>query len=192
MKKNFLIGLSVIIGFLAVIVLLVWGIAGWIKSVDAGVAAAIITAIAGILGLLYSQWHNKAKEISEGHRPKKIELYNTFFDIVDHYTRNERENKIEDGIPKTIQKQFEKLNRGLIVWASPGVIKAWLNFRRGAEDPNQNTLILVDALLKEIRKDLGNSNWNLQDGDIVRIYLKDVDDLDTSKIKSNQSVFTTP
>ena len=183
MKKNLPIGLIVIIVFLAVIVLVGLGIGKWIKSVDAGVAAAIITAIAGILGLLYSQWQTKSKEISEGHRPQKIDLYNTFFDIIDYFMRNKRENKSEKGIPKALQKQFEKLNRGMIVWASPGVINAWLDFRRGSEDPNQNTLMLVDPILREIRKDLGNSNWGLNEGDIVRIYLKDVDELDTTTEK---------
>ena len=180
MKKNLLIGLTVIIAFLAIIVLLGFGISKWIDSVDAGVAAALITAIAGISGLLYSQWHTKTKEISEGHRPQKIEHYNTFFDIVDHFTKNERENKKESGIPEALQKQIEKLNRGMIVWASPGVLTAWLDFRRGSEDPDQNTLMLVDSSLREIRKDLGNSNWSLQKGDIVRIYLKNVDELNTT------------
>lgn len=177
MKKNLLIELVVIITFLAMVVLVGLGIGKWIESVDAGVAAAIITAIAGILGLLYSQWHTKTKEISEGHRPQKIELYNTFFDIIDHFMRNERESKIEKEIPKALQKQFEKLNRGMIIWASPRVINTWLDFRRGTEGPNQNTLMLVDPILREIRKDLGNSNWGLGKGDIIRIYLKDVDDL---------------
>ena len=180
MKMNLIIRLIVIVAFLAALYLISLVIGKWIKSVDAGVTAAIVTAIAGIFGILYSQWHTKTKEISEGHRPQKIALYDTFFDIIEHFMRNEREKKTEKGIPNALKKKFEKLNRGMIIWASPGVINAWLEFRRGPEDPNQNTPMLVDSILREIRKDLGNSNWGLSEGDTVRILLKNVDELNTT------------
>jgi hypothetical protein len=180
MNKHLIIGIAIIVATIAAVCGAIWGVLIWLSSVDVGLAGAVITAAAGITGLLFSQWHAKGREISEGHRPQKIEVYNTFFDIVERFMRNERNNKNETGIPKELQKKFEKLNRGMIIWASPGAIKAWLNFRRGSQDPDQKTLMLVDDILREIRKDLGNSNWRLKKGDAVRIYLKDVDELETT------------
>jgi hypothetical protein len=33
--------------------------------------------------------------------------------------------------------------------------------------------LLVDSLLREIRKDLGNSNWGIERGDLMSTFLRD-------------------
>ncbi len=54
----------------------------WLMSQESQVAAAIIafsgTVIAGIATVVISQQRSKSREIAEAHRPKKIELYNSF------------------------------------------------------------------------------------------------------------------
>ncbi len=151
----------------------------WLRSIDSGLAATVITASAGLLGLLYSQWHSKSRDIAEGHRKYKIEVYNNYLDIVDDFfTAAKSDTTIDtDNLPDKLTEKIRKLNRGMIVWASPKVIRAWLKFRKATAVKAPNLLFVVDELLQAIRKDLGNSNFGLNRGDVIRFYLTDPDEL---------------
>lgn len=91
-------------------------------------------------------------------------------------------------MPSELRDQFWLLNKGLIVWASPAVIKAWLHFRN-VSGCGGNILIAMDNMLKAIRKDLGNSNLGLQIGDSVKVFLKEPSELD---INARESVEEAP
>jgi len=157
----------------------------WIASLEKEVAAAAITALIGLLGLLYVQWNSKAKEIADSHRPAKIEVYETFFDIVERFmnaAKNEDGNfdPESDEFPQEVKDQFTKLSRGMIIWASPQVIKAWSAFREQAStsETPKDILLAVDAVLQAIRADLGNSNFGLKRGDVVKLYLSNPGEVD--------------
>jgi hypothetical protein len=165
LKKSlkFLISLIAIGGFLYVLWLLGGSIFHWISGLEKEVAAAAITALIGLFGILYIQWHSKAKEIADSHRPAKIEVYNTFFDIVERFmdaekNKNENLDPESEEFPKELKDQFTQLSRGMIVWASPQVIKAWSKFREQAGESKTPTdiLLAVDDVLQAIRADLGN------------------------------------
>lgn len=150
----------------------------WLRSFESSVSAALVTAAIGLLGLWYAQWHSKGRDIAESHRSSKIEVYGTFFDIVEKLQEDKlsREKLAGGNIPDWLRANFRKLNRGLLLWASPTVIKAWLNFR-AATTTGGNILLAMDTMYRAIRKDLGNSNFGLKKGDLVRIALKDPDEL---------------
>ena len=154
----------------------------WLFSLDKKISGAIVASFIGLVSVLITQWSSKTRELSESHRPAKIEVYTTFFDIIEGFLTEERDSKdipdIED-LSEDLKNNFMKLNRGLIVWASPNVIQAWLNYRKIASGtPTSKEIILsVDGILKEIRKDLGNSNFRLNAGDLVKIYLKDPNEI---------------
>lgn len=151
----------------------------WLRSLDPSVAAALTTAILGLLGLWYAQWHSKTRDIAESHRASKIEVYSIFFDIVEKFQNDQvKSSELANGnVPAWLRKDFTKLNRGLILWASPEVITAWLIFRRITGSGGGNVLLAMDRIYNAIRKDLGNSNMGLKVGDLVRIGLKDPDEL---------------
>ncbi len=92
----------------------------------------------------------------------------------------------EESLPEDLRDQFWQLNKGLIVWASPTVIKSWLHFRK-VTTTGGNTLVAMDNVLKAIRKDLGNSNFGLQIGDSVKVFLRDPGEADR-EIKAEKNV----
>ena len=165
----FLLGIIGILGWL-----LVSSAFTWVSALEASVSAALITAAVGLIGLWYAQWHSKGRDIAENHRPSKIEVYGKFFDIVEKFQAGEvsDEDLAEEDLPDWLRKDYQELNRGLILWASPKVIRAWLEFR-STSVKGGSVLFAMDNMYKEIRKDLGNSNWGLQPGDLIRIGLKD-------------------
>jgi hypothetical protein len=172
----------IIIATLLLLAVLGWVVVSaalsWFRSLDASVAAALTTAILGLLGLWYSQWHSKSRDIAESHRASKIEVYSTFFDLVEKFQAEEINQKelSEENLPDWLRSDFAKLNRGLILWASPKVISAWLSFR-AVSTSGGNVLQAMDKMYKAIREDLGNSNVGLKSGDLIRIGLKDPNEL---------------
>jgi len=185
--------LSVTFGFavLAGIAWLIWNIVQWIASLEPTYSGPTITAIVGFIGLIYAQWHSKSREIQQSHRPQKIEVYNGFFAILERFLKNPDEQKAleeggEENLPEDLRDQFWQLNKGLIVWASPAVIKSWLHFRK-VSTTGGNTIVAMDNVLKAIRKDLGNSNFGLQAGDSVKVFLRDPDEADRA-IKAEKNV----
>lgn len=148
----------------------------WLKGINASVSAALITASLGLMGLWYAQWHSKSRDIAESHRSSKIEVYNLFFEIVEAFQYSNAE---ADNLSIDLKKKFQALNRGLILWASPEVIKAYLNFRNVTQNDSgsKNILLAVDKVYQAIRKDLSNSNLTLEKGDLIRLNLKDPNEL---------------
>lgn len=179
--------LSIVFGFAFLVGLgwLIWNIARWVILLDPSYSGPTITAIVGFMGLIYTQWHSKSREIQQSHRPQKIEVYNGFFAILERFLKNPEEQKAleeggEESLPEDLRDQFWELNKGLIVWASPAVIKAWLDFRR-VSTTGGNTLLAMDSVLKAIRRDLGNSNFGLQVGDSVKVFLREPSDMDQAE-----------
>ena len=173
-KANFL-GFILLFILLWVIVYLLYFFIGWLKGLNPSVGAALVTASLGLIGLWYAQWQSKGRDIAESHRASKIEVYNLFFEIVESFQNEE----IDAGeLPEEIKKKFVKLTRGLVLWASPEVIKAYLKFRTITNDNGDNKILFpVDEVYQAIRKDLSNSNSTLSKGDLIRLNLKNPDEL---------------
>lgn len=123
----------------------------------------------------YAQWQSKTRDIAESHRASKIEIYNLSFDLVEKFQTNNITDLSEENIAESHKSDFQKLNRGLLLWTSPGVITAYLKFR--TVSTSGDILHAVDNMYREIRKDLGNSNFQLKAGDLIRIGLKDPNEL---------------
>lgn len=176
--------ITVIYGLILLAILLficiygVYFLAGWIKELNPSVAGAVVTATLSLFGLLYVQWQSKSRDIAESHRKSKIEVYNILFDLIDKFQNNEIEYDENNELPNEIKLKFRQLTRGLILWASPEVIKAYLEFRTGSVSNQGNILFTVDTLYRAIRKDLSNSNSLLNKGDLIKLNLKDPNELE--------------
>jgi len=76
---------------------------------------------------------------------------------------------------------FKKLTPKLITYGSTGVIKEWGGFRRhipGLAAGNPLLMMLAfEKVLKAMRKDLGHSTFLLQDKDLSRLFVNDIDQL---------------
>lgn len=173
-RKNIYLGLFLLALISGSLIYILYFLANWLKTLNPSVGAALVTATLGLIGLWYAQWQSKSRDIAESHRASKIEVYNLFFEIVEAFQNEEIDtNKLSNDY----KKKFQQLNRGLILWASPEVIKAYLSFSTVASNDSKNILFTVDMVYQAIRKDLANSNFNLNKGDLIRLNLKDPEEL---------------
>lgn len=170
---------------LAAIFIGVWVVAGrlfeGIGQLDPNVVAAIIAALAATTGVLYSQRQARILAATEAHREKKIAIYNKYLDLVYFYQDQVRKgvSAADRKIEKEEENWIRELTRGLLVWGGPSVVKAWLSFRTGVSGGTGATpLLLADGMMRALRTDLGNSNWGLKGGDLVKLFLSDPHELD--------------
>ena len=92
-------------------------------------------------------------------------------------TKDQDADNSPDAFAKDYFEFFVSFTRDLIVWGNPSVIKAYERFRRGSSS-EVGVLLLLDDILREIRKDLGNSNWGIKRGDLVKLFLFDPEKLE--------------
>lgn len=149
-------------------------------AVTASIIGAMATVSAGVAAVIITQKQTKAREIAEAHREKKVEMYDKFLVTITRVIKNLNENETvqSEGISETelISSMFE-FKRQIILWGSPKVIKAQLEFEAVAAR-GDNVFLSVDNLYRAIREDIGLSNSGLAQFDIFKLFLKDADQMD--------------
>jgi hypothetical protein len=161
-----------------------------LNSVDSDIGKALVTGGAtvsiAVVSLVFGKlWEQKVK-IEQDIREKKIPVYEKqiaiFFSIF-FAEKNGEKKPTENELGKAFQDFSEKI----IIWGSAEVIQAWLAFKLHDWQNNNDTVrgfLKFEALLKAIRKDLGNSNSNLAVGDIMKLFVNDfnIDVLDKESL----------
>jgi len=185
MKKNKLIAVmavsavvAILLGAFALLWWMIKGIVGFDEKMAAAIIAACTTVIVSVATVVYTQQKTKTREIDNSHRPQKVEIYKRFMaKAVVGLLRATKENRIKSPeYQRELEELFFSFTGEVIVWGSPSVIRAYSAFRSAGADPN--ILLRVDDLLQAMRKDLGNSNWGLTRGELIKLFITDPEKLD--------------
>ena len=178
---------QVIIG-LAVLAGLAWGLYTVVARLLAGlmalnpnVAASIIAASATVLMATASVLLSKHLEIRtlvfKEHRDKKIPIYENLIKFIyDAMFRPKKGKALSQAEMLSFLQDFvEKIT----VWGSDDVLKAVIYFKRQtpgviAQDP-ANSLFVFENMLFAIRRDLGHKNKNLKQGDLLSLFITDIE-----------------
>lgn len=181
MKKqlNLLIGIALVIflGYAAVRMILygLHGFAALDKSVQAGTVTALAVIVVAAIGYFANKSIETKKAVEQAVRPKKLELYQEFITFFLRVLG--KDGVVKKPTEKEMQKFYVESTPLLITFASNNVIKKWGKLRLSmAENEGQKSLFELESLLKDIRKDLGHSNTGFQKGDILRLFVNDIDD----------------
>lgn len=156
--------------------------ANWITAQDSEIAAATIaflgTITAGIGAVVISNQRTKAREIAEAHRPIKTELYMSFAtEMIGILRQSKGGSNLDPEAMRRLEDFFFDFTTKVMMWGSPAVLSAYGKFRKAGGSPD--IVLLVDDVLQAMRKDLGLSNWNLQRGDLFKLFLTDPESIDT-------------
>jgi hypothetical protein len=174
--------LALVVSLLLWMVIHLWDA---LLSIDKEITATIIatsgTILVAVGTLVYSQRRAKERDIAEAHRARKVEIYSEFMkmivDVLRHTKAKERRADLPD-LPSNVEEFFYKFTQESIVWASPGIIQGWHRFKVASQTGNVDVLLLIDDILREIRRDLGNSNKGLGRGHLIRLFINDPEKLD--------------
>jgi hypothetical protein len=166
------IGLALLLGAFASFV---WLIALAIRE-GATVLATVLAALATVGAATIARHLERKQELEAVRRQYLGPLYENLAGLLAGQTMTDRK----------LSKVSEDFMRKALIYASPKTLKAFREWRGGLQGMPPNSedwpkhLALRNALLYEtfvraMRKDLGVSNFSLQEGDLSRSVLNDFD-----------------
>ena len=193
-RWQFVLGLLLLVA--AAVAAIATGVFLWraFSDLEAGPAAAIVTAGATVLisvfSLIFSKSWERRREVELQHRERKLPIYEKFMSFWFRSILHEQLGQP----PLTDREMAEFLSeftQQLILWGSDPVVKEYARFRLHAisqpdeasagDDASEatgsaETLFLLEQLLFAIRADLGHRNKDLDRGSLLALLINDLDD----------------
>ena len=133
----------------------------------------------GLFGGFLAAWHQqnqiRAREIESRLYADKRRIYGKligdYMETIDRLSSSGRNE-----IPQRDLRRIREQKRELMLFASPGVIKAWnyMETIAGGEDGG-DTLRAFDGIIREMRRDLGYDDSELESGELFSLLLKPED-----------------
>ncbi|MFD1885492.1 hypothetical protein [Paenibacillus wenxiniae] len=181
-KKQFALGLIIliIIGFLVYFLFkgLFFVFSSIPKEVAAPLIAASATIMVSVLSIVIAKYYENKRTIELEHRNKKIPIYEEFVEFLFKLLMHE---KIE-GKPmeeQEVLKFMSVFTQKLLVWGSDEVIDRWSNYRsmfiNGKDIDANKVMFQMEELLIAIRKDTGHKTKDYKKGDILKLFINDVE-----------------
>ncbi|WP_430109287.1 hypothetical protein [Paenibacillus sp. B1-33] len=147
------------------------------KEVAAALIAASATIVVSVLSVVVAKYYEKKRAIEQEHRNKKIPMYEEFVEFLFKILMNK---KLE-GEPLTEQEMLKFMSaftQKLLVWGSDDVVLHWSKYRmmsiNDKSDAMEN-MFQMEELLYAIRRDTGHKNKKHKKGDILKLFINDID-----------------
>lgn len=152
------------------------------SDLNDGIIAAIVTAtttfLVTLISIILGKNYERKLLIEKEMRDKKIPVYNEFiefiFKILNSSKKNEQlsENEMTDFIVN--------FTKEILIWGSDEVIFQWSKYRKLAMESvtngsNIDSMFELEKLLIAIRKDTGHKNSKIGKGDLLRLFINDID-----------------
>lgn len=154
-----------------------------LASLDSDIAVAIIaaaaTALVSVLSIVLGKAYESRALVRREHREKKIPVYEDLIRFMFRILMGAK-----TGNAPTEQEMLEFMsdfNQRIMVWGSDSVLAAWVEWRRAAtneaavKDDPMSLMLLYEQLILTIRRDLGHKNSNLGTGDVLALFINDID-----------------
>jgi hypothetical protein len=149
------------------------------KTVGAAIIAASATIIASTIAITVGKIYELRLHVEKENRDKKIPVYE---DLLKFMFRNLNSSNTSEPLEDPEVLEFMKtFNQRFIVWASDKVIASWVKWRRHISNeiatqarPHEG-LFLLEEVMFAIRQDLGYPNKKVATGDILALFINDID-----------------
>ena len=147
-------------------------------KVDAVIIVALITGAVSILGVVLSAIVAKILEYRQNTKrylyEKREEPYSEFIEMV--YKLQQKIKNKESYSEEEMLADIVKFSKKLTLWGSDKVIKKWLKFREIGQEPDKKTenLFILEDIIFEIRKDMGQKKGKLKKGDLLSFFVNDI------------------
>ena len=154
------------------IILLSWVFISSLLAATPGVAAAIISAIAGVIIMACTMITTNRREINSRHFNEKKNAYIPIINLIfDFHKATITGKEIPD---KEVMDKILEFKKNLVIWGNAEAIKTWDEYEQLAGKPGSNREIIlrVDKIIRCIRKELGHKDKNLKEGQLTAILLK--------------------
>lgn len=138
---------------------------------NASVAGPVIAASVAVIVFAGGEYFTRQRIAQQYRWDKVAETYTKFLDLIRRIGNDET--------PPDLEKFMAQFNNNLLLWGSPKVITAWIEMMRQSEaglDSNSQAVMLQRDLLRAIRKDFGQFDRKLDDRDLMKLLVNDIDE----------------
>jgi hypothetical protein len=149
-------------------------------TVAAAIVAAAATGLLSLATVVFQRRAERRQAIEHEIRTRKIEVYSRllahFFDIFG--LGKDRTDEEAQAAIAAAMAELGAMTPELISWASDPVLLAWSRYRRSITSPNDPLSMMLgfEVVLFAIRQDLGHSNKDFRPGDLLALWVNDIDD----------------
>jgi hypothetical protein len=176
-KRNLILGVLILIAVGFGVYYLGAHIIGVFNGFSDDLKTGVITAFAVIAVALIGFFTNKSIEhkrsIEKAMRPKKLELYDEYIKFLFRVFNGKKVDN--EPTKEEMTKFFVEKNPFIVTYASNGVIEKMGKMRPKLSN-TETAMFTIEDLLLEMRKDLGHTKRGFKQGDILRLFINDVDD----------------
>lgn len=151
------------------------------KTIAATLITAATTVVVAVITIVLGKLYEQRQQVQKENRDKRIPVYE---DLLKFMFRFFDAAAVEKPVVQEEMNVFmSDFNQRFIVWGSDAVIAAWVRWRKyatmAATAPATApvALFVYEDLIYAIRRDLGHRNSNLGRGDILAIFINDVDQI---------------
>jgi hypothetical protein len=140
---------------------------------DPALVGSLLTAASAVVAVSVSRTMEKKAELRQVHREHMAPLYAELLERVRTVDQDEAE----------AEAFWRGLSSRLILYGPPSVIKAQLTLSRYLGQmgsplvPNREMMELLERLYRAMRADLGHDDKGLDEGDLLRLYITDIDEV---------------
>ena len=151
----------------------------FLDSIDSTFAAALVaasaTVVVSVLSVLIAKHLDRRSEISISLRQQKVAAYQALTGLTFSIQYGEKLGK--KLTEQEMLQRFAEMMPQLVTWADAGVITSFTTFRRAATSSGGpiSVLFAMEEVYRAIRKDLGHDDNRLKKGDILGLFVNDVD-----------------
>ena len=158
-------------------------IAHTVSTMDTVIIIAVISGAVTIVGLLVNSIITLRLKQSDYKHTRKMALlrkleapYTQFVNMLfDMLQKKEDAGKIDEQIRAQL---IRDMSREIILYGSDDVVKKWVEYRKQANDFTiEEHLLYIEGILHLIRKDMGIQQGHLAPGDLLALFVDDVDSL---------------
>lgn len=149
------------------------------SNLDAVIIVALITGGVSISGVVVSSIVSKILEYRQAAKrylyEKREEPYSQFVEMV--YKIQQKSKNNDAYTEEEMTEDVIQFSKKLTLWGSNKVIKKWLHFRTESQSPNAGSpdnLFILEDIIFEIRKDMGQKKGFLDKGDLLAFFINDI------------------
>ncbi len=174
-----LLGVIIVLPAIVIAGALAYGVYVLIHRASAPLIAAAGTIVASVIAITLGNYFASRLKIDEANRSKKIPVYEDLLNFMFKLFDAPRTGKtiVENEVAEFVLA----FNQRLMVWGGDIVVAAFVKWRRYITNADavkarpHEGIFLYEDLILAIRRDLGHRNKGLATGDILAIFVNDVD-----------------
>jgi hypothetical protein len=154
-----------------------------LAALNSNIAVAIIaaagTVLVSVLSVVLGKVYESRQLIQKEHREKKTPVYEDLIKFVSQVLMGEKTGDVLS--EKEMAKFMAEFNQRIMVWGSDEVMVALVKWRRvmidekALETSPVKAMFSYEELIFAIRRDLGHRNKKLARGDVLAVFVNDID-----------------